>query len=186
MAASKEKPVMIGARVSPKAQYGLRLLAKVQSRTIADAVEWAINLALRQTRIGTGDLRLNRVVDTAWEKPSDAQRIEYLGRTAPELLDFEERAAWNLVKRCDELWELKYYAMEPDADGPIQLVRVSKDDPNRDPQLDETTPIFPIIEKHWDAIRFVGVALGRAGEIEMRFSLDQILDGSALKLAGVD
>ncbi|MDR7136175.1 hypothetical protein J2X06_003393 [Lysobacter niastensis] len=186
MAKTAEKAVMVGARISPKLQYGLRLLARVQGRTIAEAVEWSISLALRQTRIGNGEERLNKVVDTAWEKSSDAQRIEYLRRKAPELLDFDERAAWNLVIRCAELWEEAFYGLETDADGDHVLVRVAKDDPNREEQWDDRVPLFPIIEKHWEAIKSVGNALGKAGEIEMRFTLAQILDGTALKLAGID
>jgi len=191
MADKREKPVMIGARVTPKAQYGLRLLARVQGRTIAEAIEWAINLALRQTRIGggLGETRLATLVDAIWKFESEPQRIAYLNDKAPELLDFDDRAAWNLVLRCEDLLHHLYFRphFEHDDEFGFQpaFIPVAADDPTRDTQLDEIEFNFDLINLHWDAIKHVGTELAKAGEIEMRFSLDEILDGSALARAGI-
>lgn len=192
MAKRPDKPVMLGARISPKAQYGLRLLARVQGRTIADAVEWSINLALRQTRIGSGleQGRLAALVNEVWSKNTEAERVHLMHQTAPELLDFDERAAWNLVLRCDELAKPMYWKpnYEPDDDGGFQpsFERVSADDPGRDPDEDSIEFDFDLIQEHWPMIKFVGTELAKVGEIEMRFSLDEIIDGTALRRAGIE
>lgn len=191
--ARDDKPVMIASRVHPRLQYGLRLLSRVQGGTIAEALEWAINLAMRNTGIGAGveATRLNKVVDKVWAQPSEARRIGVLFDLAPELLEFDERGAWNLVRRCDELWKGRYYAHEelPDSgDGAPNwaIVEVTKDASNRDRDYDETSPQFDLIEKHWGVIRQTGVLLARAGEIGETYTLDQIISGDALKMAGIE
>lgn len=189
----KEKAVMIGARVHPKLQYGLRLLSRVQGGTIAEALEWAINLAMRNTGIGAGaeTVRLNRVVDKVWEQPSIPRRIYTLFESAPELLDFDERGAWNLVRRCDDLWSGQYYTREEGGEDEHGLptygyVMVEKDDPARDRDLDNVKPRFDVIEEHWKVIAQTGVLLARAGEIGNFYTLDQITSGEALKIAGIE
>lgn len=189
----KEKAVMIGARVHPKLQYGLRLLARVQGGTIAEALEWAINLAMRSTGIGAGveATRLNKVVDKVWAQPSTPRRICALFESAPELLDFDERGAWNLVRRCDELWVGSYYTREDFGDDEHGLpewkyAECSATDPSRDRDLDVKEPCFDVIEKHWAVIKQTGVLLARAGEIGTPYTLDQIISGDALKSAGIE
>ena len=177
---------MLGARISPKAQYGLRLLARIQGRTIADAVEWSINLALRSTRVGASvmETRLGRIVDAVWELESEARQIHYLDAHAPELLDFDQRAAWSLVKRCKELWQDRHFAFIQDGDDePPEQVEVED---KAEADFTETKPRFDIIEKHWDMLRKVGAALGQAGELETYYTLDEILEGKALAEAGLD
>ncbi len=183
------KPVMIGARIHPRLQYGLRLLARVQGGTIAEAVEWAISLALRTTRIGSGvtETRLNVIVDKVWGKPSEPQQIHVLDKEAPELLDFDQRAAWNLVKRCDDLWTTAYWAREStgeDENGAPDYDYVEVENES-DAEHTEVKPNFDLIEAHWPAIRELGLDLGRAGEIENFYTLAEILDGSARGRAGI-
>lgn len=182
----REKPIMIAARVHPRLQYGLRLLSRVQGGTIAEALEWAINLAMRSTRIGGGaaETRLNKVVDTVWNKPTEPQQIHLLNTTAPELLDFDQRSTWNLVIRCPDLWRDASWNFVDTADGRSDLEECEVG--TGIPDLDEKLPRFELIEQHWRTIRQTGIALGRAGEIELRYTLAEILDGTALKKAGID
>jgi hypothetical protein len=192
MAKQSNKPVMVGARISPKAQYGLRLLARVQGRTIAEAVEWSINLALRQTRIGSGfgQGRLAGLVNEVWSKETEAERIKVINDSAPELLDFAERAAWNLVLRCPDLsrpvyWKIDFELGDGGEPSPT-LVRVEEDDPDREPDQDDIEFDFPLIEAHWPMIKVIGNELAKVGEIEMRFTLAEITSGEALRKAGVE
>lgn len=185
-AATDEKPVQIASRVHPRLQYGLRLLSRVQGGTIGEAMEWAINLALRQTRIGSGDseTRLNKIVGEVWALPTEPQQIALLNRKAPELLDFEQRAAWNLMVRCADLWLEQTLGYLPDDFDKSQFATIDIDGDKEVITL--KTPRFDLIEKHWKSIRHAGVLLGRAGEIEQRYTLAEILDGTALKRAGID
>lgn len=179
MAKKSEKPVMLGARISPKAQYGLRLLAKIQDRTIADAVEWSINLAMRSTRLATG-MRLANIVDRVWELPSEARRVSYLNDLAPELLDFEQRSAWNLVSRCSDLWRTSYYTTSFDEEsGEHRDEEVASDYPNITESREE--PRFDLIEQHWDTLVRVAAELVQAGDLETTFTLDEIVGGNALQ-----
>lgn len=181
MAAKSEKPVMLGARISPKAQFGLRLLARIQGRTIADAVEWSINMALRATRVGDGNRRLATLVDTLWGFSSDARRVYHLDMFAPELLDFEQRSAWNLVGRCPDLWRTAFYTTDFDEEtGEHRDIEVEKDDPRVMDILTSDVPRFDLIEKHWGAIVKTGSELVQIGDLETRFTLEEILSGEAL------
>lgn len=192
-----EKPVMIAARVHPKLQYGLRLLARVQGGTIAQSLEWAINLAMRRTGIGAGHsaTTLDELVDTAWEESTEPRRIYMVFERAPELLDFDERGAWGLVRRCDDLWLETYRRfvteiVDYEEDGtPIEAIvndePCEKDDPLREKMMDRKVPIFSSIEPNWETIKKVGVALARAGEIDKFYSLDEIISGAALKKARI-
>lgn len=192
MAFRSSKSVMVGARIHPKLQYGLRLLARVQGRTMAEAMEWAINLALRSTRIGSGfeHGRLAALVDDVWKRETEAERIKVINDAAPELLDFDERAAWNLVLRCEDLAKPSFWKpeFEPGDDGNWEPAyqRVAADDPGRDPDYDSIEFDFPLIEQHWPMIKVIGTELAKAGEIEMRFSLPDIASGEALRRAGIE
>jgi hypothetical protein len=187
-AGAADKPVMIAARVHPKLQYGLRLLSRVQGGTIADALEWAINLAMRSTGIGAGTeaTRLNKLVDKVWKQPSTARRIYTLFKSAPELLDFDERGAWNLVRRCADLWREVFYNFvqsKTPEDFP-ELEECSYGE--REPDFDRREPLFDLIENHWAVISQTGVLLARAGEISNSYTLEQIVSGDALKSAGIE
>ena len=189
-AADKEKAVMIGARVHPKLQYGLRLLARVQGGTIAEALEWAINLAMRSTGIGAGveATRLNKVVDKVWAQSSTPRRIYVLFQSAPELLDFDERGAWNLVRRCPDMWTTTYFKMseDPESDPPGMPCTVLGTKEDHDSAFDETEPKFDLIERHWTVISHTGVLLARAGEIGETYTFKEITSGEALERAGIE
>lgn len=185
--ARDDKPVMIASRVHPRLQYGLRLLSRVQGGTIGEALEWAINLAMRQTRIGSGEgeTRLNRIVDAVWAYPTEPRKIAFLNRYAPELLDFEQRATWNLVVRCADLWLEQTLDHIPDNyDKSMSFATFDVDGDKQVFML--KAPRFDLIEKDWKTIQRTGVLLGRVGEIEQRYTLDEIRDGTALKRAGID
>lgn len=175
---------MLGARISPKAQYGLRLLAKIQGRTIADAVEWSINLALRSTRVGAADneTRLHKIVDEVWSKSSEPRQVFYLDRHAPELLDFEQRSAWALVKRCKDLWVLRHYQVIGDDEGPTGDIEVESES---EADHSHREARFDLIEQHWETLRKVGAELIQAGDLETVFTLDEIVSGKALEKAGI-
>jgi len=182
--AASQKPVMIAARVHPRLQYGLRLLSGIQKRSIAETLEWAINLAMRSTRVGSGDERLNTLVDLVWNLEGEPHQISQLYERAPELLDFEQRSAWNLVIRCPDLWRTAYLNHIRDEAGLEEAVEeVSKDDWTGIVAV--KVPLLEVIDKHWSAIRELGIALGKVGEIENRYSLKEILDGTARKRAGI-
>lgn len=187
--ANASKPTMLGVRISPKTQYGLRLLARVQDKSISDAVEWAINLAMRSTRIGAGldETRLAKVVDRVWAMPTEAQRIYELYTSAPELLTFDERAAWGFVRRCKDLWETIHLGkvhVGSDEDGVPEFDYVIV--PESEAEHSKERPIFELIEKHWDQLRATGVALAHVGEIEESYSLRDVLSGAALRRHGIE
>lgn len=179
-----DRPIMIAARVHPKFQYGLRLLSRVQGSTIAEALEWAISLSLRMTRIGVlGDLRLNAVVDTVWDNATEPRQIHALYKLAPELLDFDQRSAWHLVSMCRDLWRPPVPATDKNEgrDGIERKVNFAY----RSVPEESMEPKMEVIELHWKAIQALGVDLSKAGEMENRYTLDEILSGAARKRAGL-
>lgn len=160
--AARAKPVMVAARIQPKLQYGLKLLARIHGGTLQSALEWAIQLALRRTKVGAGieATTLNVTVENVWAKPSEPQRIFAMYGYSPELLDFDERGAWNLISRCPELW-----------------IDLGYEDLKR--------PDFDLIEGNWDLLKQAGISLSRAGEIDLTYTLADILSGEALRNAGL-
>lgn len=190
---ANEKPVMLSARVHPRTQYGLKLLSRIHGMTIADTMDWAVNLAMTKTEIGPQDRRipLRRIIEDAWANGTDARRVWHIYDLSPELLDFEERAAWGLVTRCPSVWRIacrKWVHADDGADlgqeraGVLKIVECLPDDPKRDPTMDTKVPIFSMIEPNWEQFRKVGVALARAGATEWDVSFDGVVSGKALRM----
>ena len=175
---------MLAARISPKAQYGLRLLAKLQGRSIAESLEWTINLGLRQTTVGPGveEARLMDVVDLVWQAETEAQRLLVLHNRAPELMDFDHRSIWQLIKRCDDLWIMHPYVQEDDING-VPMLRPAE--PGETPNNFIPAPNYPLMDEHWEKIKATGIALGHAGEVTDRYTLEEIVNGDALARAGL-
>lgn len=185
--AQRNAAVMIAARVHPKLQYGLRLLSRVQGGTIAEALEWAIQLALRRTAVGANKeaSTLDVLVNRAWKAGTEPRRIYEVSQIAPDLLDFEERGAWNLVRRTSDLWrDVSWTYVETDDEQYPELQECALGEGI--PGLDTREPKFDVIEKHWKTIRHAGVLLAKHGEIDKSYTLKKILSDEVFKEAGID
>lgn len=170
-----QKPVMLAARVQPRLQFGLRMLARVQGGTIAEAMERSIESALQQTPIGTFPevTSLDELVSSAWHAKSEPRRIFAVWGCSPELLEHSERAIWNLVLRTEVLWRDVHFKYTGDGHN------IAACDP-AEGILSRKGPDFDALEKHWSAIKRVGIDLAHRGDLNDQYSLEDILSGEAL------
>ncbi|HGM5514648.1 TPA: hypothetical protein ACKPYU_000924 [Stenotrophomonas maltophilia] len=98
-----EKPTQLTIRMPPKLKLGLELLARAQHRSLSQAVEWALQVGLNSFETDREGTTLGRVLDEAWSKESDPERILAIYRRAPMLLSFEDSAACELLVRSRDL-----------------------------------------------------------------------------------
>ncbi|MCF6753197.1 hypothetical protein L3X16_11160 [Pseudomonas stutzeri] len=163
--AQPKKTETLTLRLDPKMKFAIELLARDQKRTLAGAIEWAVQKALASQQVTTGaDVgNLQMLVDRVWS-PDDLERVLYLGIFTEHLLSFEEQCLWLVVRDNPHFLEVQ----ERDAAGRIAsfVLRKARIDFCRD-----------LIEK-------------RAGELRdggrlRPISLDEIKEagGSALEMA---
>lgn len=98
-----EKPAQLTIRMPPKLKLGLELLARAQHRSLSQAVEWALQVGLNSFETDREGTTLGRVLDEAWSKGSEPERILAIYRRAPMLLSFEDSAACELLVRSRDL-----------------------------------------------------------------------------------
>ncbi|MCB1611081.1 MAG: hypothetical protein KDI60_04860 [Xanthomonadales bacterium] len=115
-------------RMSPKLSFGLELLARLQNRSLNQAVEWALQYALVSTK---GDhepeaASLWTVLSEAWDNYQGWKRVLSLFYSNPTLVSFEERHACVLVTQS-----MEHQFLQSRVDG---------------------TPASADLEKNWDEI----------------------------------
>ena len=126
MTAKKDKPAKRGrkaapadqrtepftVRLTPKIRYGIELLSRAQKgRSLSQVVEWAIQRGMNSVRLGQIG-SLGEVLDEVWPKGHEWKRIKYLFQTAPELLEFVEKAICETLLGSDEYQALHQEFME--------------------------------------------------------------------------
>ncbi|UHC82752.1 hypothetical protein LS633_02645 [Pseudomonas sp. NIBR-H-19] len=97
--ASPKKTETLTLRLDPKMKYAIEVLARSQKRTLAGAIEWAVERSLesQHVRSSFGEKSLMDVVDHSWN-PDDLLRIVALGSYAEQLLNHEESCVWSVIK----------------------------------------------------------------------------------------
>lgn len=83
-------------RLSEKTRYGLDLLARAQHRSLSQAVEWSMSVAINGYELHSG-ATLGSLLDDLWALGSGPERSLALFLRQPGLLTFEERATCELV-----------------------------------------------------------------------------------------
>jgi len=100
-----KKTETLTLRLDPKTKYAIELLARSQKRTLAGAIEWAVERSLSTQMVDTvfGDQPLRTVVDETWY-PDDLVGVATLGAHAPHLLNHHEACIWAVIKATPVLY----------------------------------------------------------------------------------
>lgn len=90
-------------RLTPRLKLGLEMLAKVQGRSLSQAVEWAIKVGLNTQRLPPNDkyMFLGELLDDLADR-DEFKRLLTLYLHAPSLMSFEEAAAMQFVNESYE------------------------------------------------------------------------------------
>lgn len=96
--AAAEQLEQFSIRLTPRLKLGLEMLAKLQGRSLSQAVEWAIKVGLHTQRLPPNNayMFLGELLDEVAEMEEFA-RLSELYLHAPSLLSFEEAAAMQLI-----------------------------------------------------------------------------------------
>ncbi|PLU84305.1 hypothetical protein CXG45_27180 [Pseudomonas plecoglossicida] len=100
-----KKTETLTLRLDPKTKYAIELLARSQKRTLAGAIEWAVERSLSSQMVDTvhGEQPLKTVVDETWY-PDDLVGVATLGAHAPHLLNHHESCLWAVIKNTPVLY----------------------------------------------------------------------------------
>ncbi|MGE7136202.1 hypothetical protein ACQKIE_01060 [Luteibacter sp. NPDC031894] len=133
---TSEQLEQFSIRLTPRLKLGLEMLAKVQGRSLSQAVEWAIKVGLNTQRLPPNDkyMFLGELLDDLAGR-DEFKRLLTLYLYAPSLLSFEEAAAMQLVNESYE-WNLACDADHKGDDGDTHRKRY-----------------YDYAEKHWPAIK---------------------------------
>lgn len=164
------KTVPLTVRVSPGMKFGLELLSRVQHRPLSQAAEWAIKLALRNTRVGTAKSRtLFDLYEQMEKEPTEAQKLWRLAAWDRPLLSWEERAVVAFIESSPG-------AMTPARDDMVEVT---------DPETgmsDVATieiaaaPVWEKILPQWEKIRAYAIHRANEGFPGKTPPLDSIID----------
>ena len=94
-------------RLDPKLKYLAEIAARKQRRSLANFMEWAIELGLSNTEIG-GDSN-ERI--TVWDQSTklwdvdEADRFATLAFLNPELMTYDEQVLWKLICETGYVWK---------------------------------------------------------------------------------
>ncbi len=97
--AAPKKTETLTLRLDPKTKYAIELLARDQKRTLAGAIEWAVQKAMSSQEVGAslGVCSFQELVDQTWT-PDELQRVMNLGANAEHLLSHDESCLWAVIK----------------------------------------------------------------------------------------
>lgn len=91
-------------RMPRRLKFGLDLLARLQGRSLTQAIEWALQSALINVKVGppSPPISLWATACLAWEIQEPWERWMALFMTDPTLVPFEERHACRVIEQCKE------------------------------------------------------------------------------------
>lgn len=103
---SRNKSEVITIRITPKAKFGLEVMARMCNRSVAQTVEFAIQRLLdephRQRPPLEGSDYAHAVIEELWS-PHRGERLLKMVFKHPELLSYDEEVAWNKLLRSGAL-----------------------------------------------------------------------------------
>lgn len=109
------KTEVFAMRFDPKLKYMAEIAARKQRRSLANFIEWAVELGLKETKLlpGLRDTALH-MSTTIWDI-SEPDRLVKLAFNLPELMNYDEQILWNVICETAFLWKGK-----KDSDGDLQ------------------------------------------------------------------
>ena len=179
---ASEQLAQLTIRLPPKLKYGLELLARAQHRSISQAVEWALQVGLNSFEVGFAKEPLGVVVDDAWSQDTEAGRLLEIFRRAPQLLEFEQRAACELVENSTERKRSRHVT-DP---SPYSQLVVDAEDPKRQAMVarvkEEVALYYRFVSLVWPAVMEAASRLANSGRtISGLVLMDEVLGIDANK-----
>ncbi len=94
-------------RLDPKLKYLAEIAARHQRRSLANFMEWAIELGLKNTAIRENDSSSTTVWDKShflWDV-DEADRLANLAFEWPNLMTYDEQILWKIIRETDHIWK---------------------------------------------------------------------------------
>jgi hypothetical protein len=94
-------------RLDPKLKYLAEIAARKQRRSLANFMEWAIELGLKNTELNND----SQYSATVWDKSGDlwdvddADRFAKLVFMTPELMTYDEQILWKVICETGQVWK---------------------------------------------------------------------------------
>jgi hypothetical protein len=153
----------VTVRFDPKLRYLAELAARRHRRTLSSFVEWAVEKALGDVVLDSGDDWHTSLLDGApklWAI-HPAERFLRLAQQFPELMSYEEEVIWNAIQSLEALNSWK------DADGKNHVQIVTFRSNNK--------PDVETVKNCWKQL--VAYASGELSEKELK---DELIDEKAI------
>lgn len=96
-------------RLDPKLKYLAEIAARKQRRSLANFMEWAIELGLQNTELSHDEQYSASVWDKSgalWDV-DEADRFAKLVFTTPELMNYDEQILWKVICETGHVWKGK-------------------------------------------------------------------------------
>ena len=94
-------------RLDPKLKYLAEIAARKQRRSLANFIEWAIEMGLNNTNLSQN----SHDHSTIWDQSSglwdvdEAERFAKLAFIAPELMTYDEQILWKTICATGHIWK---------------------------------------------------------------------------------
>jgi hypothetical protein len=133
-------------RMDPRMKYLSEIAARKQRRSLANFIEWAVERALDETKIGMGESVLSQSQRLWALEPPD--RLVILSRNYPDLLTYEEQVIMRIIEEhffeAEEGWRITF--------------------------LKDNEVNFPLVRNCWNEINAMA-----AGELDARQALNSAM-----------
>jgi hypothetical protein len=127
-------------RLDPKLKYLAEIAARKQRRSLANFMEWAIELGLKQTDLKDNDSYSLSVWDKSnklWDI-DEPDRLANLAFEEPDLMTYDEQILWKLICETGHLWKGRH-----DSDGDWQW------------NIQESGLVRERLREYWDKFKLV-------------------------------
>lgn len=93
-------------RLDPKLKYLAEIAARKQRRSLANFIEWAIEVGLDRVELSPNSQYSNTVWDQSSElwDIDEAERFAKLAFIAPDLLTYDEQILWKIICETGHVW----------------------------------------------------------------------------------
>jgi hypothetical protein len=133
---------LVAVRFDPELKYMMELAARVQRRSVANYVEWAVEESLKNVEIhlfgiddGEPTMLSDRQVRSDLWDPLEPDRFCNLAYIAPNLLTHDEQKLWKFIK---EVVSILY----PSSNGFLMEVKV-----------DQHLEAMELVRKSWEFLK---------------------------------
>lgn len=94
-------------RLDPKLKYLAEIGARKQRRSLANFIEWAIEVGLKHVDLSENSQYSKTVLDQSGElwDIEEAERFIKLAFIAPDLLTYDEQILWKIICETGHVWK---------------------------------------------------------------------------------